>query len=484
MAGVAWRPLVAVAGVASLLLLATASRYGWHRDELYFLESGKHLAWGYVDQGPFTPFVARLADLVAPGSLVVLRTLPAVTTAVTIVLAGLLARELGGSRRGQVLSAATVAVGGFALGVGHLLSTAVFDLTAWMAVLVLLARLLRTENPRLWIGIGAIAGLDSLNKQLMPLLALSLLVGLLVTKRAALLRSRWLAAGLAVAALIASPYLVWQASNGWPQLAMANALADRLAVVNRVTLIPGQIVFIGPVLAPWLWKGARWLAHRGSGAVFRPLLWAWPASLAIAFITAGRPYYTLPLTFTVLIAGVVAADQQRPARLLSWLLVANAALTIPVSLPILPASTLPTTGFADLNEAVAETVGWPDMVNQIATAVRTLPTAEQHDVVLLAGSYGEAGAIDRFGPARGLPHAYSAHNGYWYFRQPTDDHATVVAVRIPLDELRPLFSSCIQVGTVHNHLSVDNEVAGQPIAVCRGLHAPWTEVWPRLRFLS
>ncbi|MCU1447906.1 MAG: hypothetical protein JWP02_76 [Acidimicrobiales bacterium] len=484
MEGAAWCPLVAVAGAASLVLLATASRYGWHRDELYFLESGKHLAWGYVDQGPFTPFVARLADRVAPGNLVVLRTLPAMTTAATIVLAGLLARELGGRRRAQVLSAATVATGGFALGVGHLLSTAVFDLTAWMAVLVLVARLLRTEDPRLWIGIGAIAGLDSLNKQLMPLLALSLLVGLIVAKRAVLLRSRWLAAGLAVAALIASPYLVWQASNGWPQLAMARVLADRLAVVNRVTLIPGQVLLIGPLLAPWLWKGARWLARRGPGAVFGPLLWAWLASLAIAFITAGRPYYVLPLTFTVLVAGVVAADQHGSARLLSWLLVANAALTVPVSLPILPASTLSTTGFAEFNEAVVETVGWPDMVDQIATVVRRLPPAEQHDVILLAASYGEAGAIDRFGPAHGLPHAYSAHNGYWYFRQPTDDHAAVVTVRIPLDKLRPLFSSCTQVGTVHNNLSVNNEVAGQPIAVCRGLHATWTAIWPTLRFLS
>ncbi|MHB8671461.1 MAG: ArnT family glycosyltransferase [Acidimicrobiales bacterium] len=484
MEDVAWRALLAVGGAAALLLFATASRYGWHRDELYFLASGQHLAWGYVDQGPFTPFVAHLADLVAPGNLVVLRTLPAVTTAATIVLAGLLARELGGSRRAQGLSAATVAVGGFALGVGHLLSTAVFDFTVSMAVLVLVARLLRTENPKLWVGIGAIAGLGSLNKQLMPLLALSLLTGLVVTKRAALLRSRWLAAGLAVAALIASPYLAWQASNGWPQITMANALADRLAVVNRVTLIPGQVVLIGPLLAPWLWKGTRWLAHRRPGAVFGPLLWAWPASVAIAFIAAGRPYYVLPLTFTVLVSGVVAACQQGPTRLLSWLLVANAALTIPVSLPILPASTLPTTGFADFNEAVAETIGWPEMVDQIAAVVRTLPPVEQHDVILLAGSYGEAGAIDHFGPARGLPHAYSAHNGYWYFRQPTDALATVVTVRIPLDKLRPLFSSCTQVGTVHNNLGVNNEVAGQPIAVCRGLHTTWTKIWPTLRFFS
>src|SRR4051812_43131364 len=123
------RPVAAIALGASVLLLAVAPRYGWHRDELYFLEAGHHLAWGYLDQPPFTPFVARLAELVARDNLVVLRLLPALATATTITMGALLVRELGGSRRQIVLGAAVVASGGFVLGVGHLLSTAVFDLT-------------------------------------------------------------------------------------------------------------------------------------------------------------------------------------------------------------------------------------------------------------------------------------------------------------------------------------------------------------------
>ncbi len=167
----AWGPMAGIATAVVVLLLVVARRYGWHRDELYFSEAGRHLAWGYVDQPPFTPAVARLADRVAPGNLVVLRLLPALATGVTVVLGGLVVRELGGARRAQVTGAAAVAAGGFALGAGHLLATATFDLTAWMALLWVTARLLRSADQRWWLAFGAIAGTSMLNKNLLVLLA-------------------------------------------------------------------------------------------------------------------------------------------------------------------------------------------------------------------------------------------------------------------------------------------------------------------------
>ena len=258
---VPWPAVGAIAGAVVALLLAVAKRYGWHRDELYFLEAGRdHLAWGYIDQPPFTPFVARIADWIAPGNLVVLRVAPALTAGATVVLGALIVRELGGARRAQIAGAAALACCGFPLGVGHLLSTAAFDLTAWMALLWLTVRLLRTRDPRWWVAFGAAAGVAMLNKDLVVLLALAVVIGLVADRRWELLRTPWMVIGGVVALVIAAPNLLWQADHGWPQLEMAEALSDRLAGENRTTLIPLQLLFAGPLLVPVLWRGARSLA--------------------------------------------------------------------------------------------------------------------------------------------------------------------------------------------------------------------------------
>jgi 4-amino-4-deoxy-L-arabinose transferase-like glycosyltransferase len=464
------------------VLLAVASRYGWHRDELYFLEAGKHLAWGYIDQPPFTPAVARLADELAPDNLVVLRLLPALATATTILLGALIVRELGGRRQAQIAGALAVAAGGFVIGVGHLLSTAVFDLTAWMALLCLTARLLRSGNPRWWVAFGAVAGVSMLNKNLLVLLGAALFCGLVVERRWDLLGTPWLLGGAALAALIAAPNLLWQADHGWPQVEMARVLSERLSGENRATLLPLQVLFVGPALVLLMWRGARWLARDEVARPFRALLWAWPAGLVAAFVTGGRPYYVVPLTTVVMLAGVVATERSGRMRALRWQIAPNALVGVLLALPVLPVSAIKVT--AQLNEAVAETVGWPELAHQVAGVVADLPASQQDGVVLLTASYGEAGALDRFGPALGLPPAYSPHNSYADFRRPADDSATVVAVRFRQAYLGRYFERCDLVATVDNGLDVETEVQGTQILVCHGLIGTWSDVWDELRFLS
>jgi 4-amino-4-deoxy-L-arabinose transferase-like glycosyltransferase len=480
---VPWRPVLLLAGGLTVLLLAVANRYGWHRDELYFLEAGKHhLAWGYIDQPPFTPFIAKLADLLAPGNLVVLRTLPALMAALDVVLAALIGRELRGGRTAQIACAATMVACGFAMGVSHLLSTATFDLAAWMALLWCACRLLRTDDARWWVAFGAISGAALLNKDLVPILAIALLVGLVIERRWVLLRSRWLVVGAVLALAIAAPNLVWQSQHGWPQQDMARALAKRLAGENRSELLPLQLLFSGPLLVPVLWAGFRALASAAWARGYRVLLWAWGAGVVLCFATAGRPYYVLPLTQVVVLTGVVAWVREGRQRALPWLLVPSAAVTIVLALPLLPVRDVDVP--AAVNEAVAETVGWPQLADQVAGVVRSLPPAEQRHVVLLTGTYGEAGALARFGPARSLPRAYSGHNSYADFGRPHDDHAVVVAIRMRPASLARWFDDCRVVAHVDNGLGVDNEVQGQPIVVCRGQHVPWSRIWPQLRFFS
>jgi len=466
-----------------LLLLVFAPRYGWHRDELYFLEAGRHLAWGYVDQPPLTPFLARVADTIAPGNLVVLRFLPAVAAAATVIVGGATVREMGGGRRSQVAGAGTVAAGGFLLGVGHLLSTATFDLLAWMVVLWLTARMLRTADPRWWMPIGLVAGVALLNKSLVVMLGVAIVIGLAAARRWDLLRSSWIIAGALLAAAIASPNLIWLAWNGWPQLEMSRRLSERLGTENRILLIPLQILLVGPAFLGLLRRGVSWLRTDEGGSGYETFIWAFVAGMAITLLTGGRPYYPVPLTIMLVLAGIVAFEQSgRDARDLRGLIVVNGLLSLLISLPLLPVSmaNIPST----VNDTLAETIGWPELVAQIAATVDSLPESERDGVVILTASYGEAGAIDRFGPAYGLPRSYSAHNSYADFRQPGDDSATVVSVRYQPNTLAPHFAMCHQMAEVDNEFGVDNEVRGQPIVVCRGLNTGWEDVWPRLRHLS
>jgi 4-amino-4-deoxy-L-arabinose transferase-like glycosyltransferase len=479
----AWRPVSAVALGALTLLLVVANRYGFHRDELYFLEAGQHLALGYVDQPPLTPALARLQLALFGASPWSVRVLSAGTVGVVAFLAALLARELGGGRRPQVWSAVAISGAGFVLAVGHLLSTSTFDFAFWLALIVIVARLLRTGDPRWWVVYGAVAGVALWNKQLPVLLAVAVLVALVGARRWEVLAPRWLVLGGALALVLASPTLWWQAVHGWPQLQMAAALSERTGGESRATLLPLQLVLLGPVLIPAAIAGIRWL--RGAGRTFAPLGWAYVAALVLTFVSGGRPYYPLPLAAVLVVAGMVALDQQDlgergRARLLTVHVVASAV----IALPLLPPDILVRTPIPALNDTLIESIGWPELAAQVAVVVERLPDDEREDVVLLTGSYGEAGALDRYGPALGLPQPYSGHNSYWDWRRPVDDHAAVVAIRLPVSVLQPYFGSCREVDQVRFDPPVDNEVQGAPIVICRDLQGTWEEIWPQLRHLD
>lgn len=472
-----------IAGGVVALLLAVAGRYGWHRDELYFLQAGHHLDWGYIDQPPLTPFVARLADEVARHNLVVLRLPPAIATGAVVVLGALLLRELGAGRRAQVVGAGVVAASGFVLGAGHLLSTSTFDLLAWMGALVLIARLLRTDLPRWWVPIGAVVGVAMLNKNLIVVLVASVIAGLVIERRWRLVVTPWAVAGAGLALVLAAPNLLWQAANDWPQFEMAEVLAERLAGENRATLLPLQVLFFGPVVAFLLRRGAAWLARQPEARPFRPLVWAWPVALLLTFVSGGRPYYVFPLTLAVGLAGVLATERRGlDVRRLVPYIVANAVVSALLALPVVPVQWA---GVAvAVNETNAEAIGWPELAEQVGDVVDSLPADERSDVIVLAASYGEAGALEMHRADEALPPIYSGHNSYGGFGQPSDDDATVVAVRYPADRLAELFDHCTQVATVETPHDTPNEIRNAPIHVCRGLRGTWDELWPRLRHLG
>jgi len=481
---IAW-PAVAVTGaMMAALLVATIDRYGYHRDELYFRVLAGHPAWGYVDQPPLTPMLAKLSIAVFGDHLWSIR-IPSILCALAILLVVvLLAREFGGGTGAQVLAAAGACCS-LVLVAGHLLSTATVDLLVWLLVILFAVRALLRGQPRWWLAAGVSAGLGTYNKQLVVLLLIGLLAGLLIAGPRAELRSPWLWAGAGIALVLAVPNLLYQVAHDWPQAKMAEAVSRNKGSESRVMLLPFQLLLLGPPLVPiwiagWvgLFRAPRWRAARA-------LAWAYPVVLVLVLITGGQPYYPLGLLLALYAAGCVsaaawAADRMGRRALLAAGLALNVAVSVLAALPVLPVRSLPA-GVAALNSTQGDSIGWPAYVRQVADAYRSLPAVDRAAAVIVTGNYGEAGAIDRYGPGHGLPAVYSGHNAMYYFGPPPDTATTALFVGYDREQVAGWFGGCAELARLDNGVGVDNEEQGTPVFVCRQPHRPWHEMWPQLQ---
>jgi Dolichyl-phosphate-mannose-protein mannosyltransferase len=479
------RAVVAIVA-AVVVLVAFASRYGYHRDELYFIAAGHHLAWGYADQGPLTPLIARAMTEIAPDSLTVLRLPSALAAGATVLLTGRLARELGGTSRAQAIAGASAASSVLVLFSGHLLSTSTFDLLAWTAITWLVVRAVRGGDDRLWLAAGAVLGVGLLNKPLPAFLAVGLLAGVAVAGPRKLLRNPHAWLGGAIALALFSPWVIWQAKHGWPQLDVARSIAEGHSGSSEPwwAILPFQFLLISPLLAPvWIAGLVRLLRDRELSDV-RFLAWAWVILAVVFMATGGKPYYIAGLMPALLAAGSTSVDRwlDRGAKgvrraLLAVGLALSAGIAALISLPIVPAK--------DADQAaydVRETIGWRAFARTVADVYRKLPARQ--GAVIFTSNYGEAGAIDHFGPALGLPQAYSGHNAFGDWGPPPNGSAPVIAIGLGEAETAADFLDCKLAARIDNGLGIDNDEQGTGVYVCASPRRPWSAEWPSLKHLG
>lgn len=490
------------AALAVALLLLTANRYGYHRDELYFVAASRHLAWGYVDQPPLSVALVWLSRALFGGSLIGLHLLPALADGAVVMVTGLIARELGGRRFAQSLAALSVALGPFLIA-GHLAGPTIYDLLGWAVCSLLVARILRTGRDYLWVAVGAVIGLAVLNKETILLLALGLSVGLLVDRRAKLLESPWLWTGAALALLIWAPNLVWQAQHGWPRVEMSQSLqrehsglAYSIEFIFLQVLLPGW--WVAPLWLAGLWALLREQRFRG----YRCFAFAYLFLFVLIGVVIGdRPYYIAGLyPFLITVGAVVSEDvvagtrrffsTRAPRIRVLWgsgrvvltFVVVAALVDLPLSLPVLPARTLAVVPLQNINYNLGETIGWQRLVATVGRVYRSIPPSTRSSVAIVTGNYGEAGAIDRYGPSLGLPSAHSGHNSYWWWGPPGPTTGTTIAVGFESSTYLELFFRRVTLAArIHNRLGVENDEEGQPVWICRDPRAPWPAMWPEIR---
>ncbi|HLO28024.1 MAG TPA: glycosyltransferase family 39 protein [Anaerolineales bacterium] len=493
--------LLALAAIKLLVHLLTSQRYGYFRDEFYYIAASKRLAFGYVDFPPFIAVLTRLVRVTLGESLLALHLLPALAGAVLVFLTGLMARQLGANRFGQTLAALTALIAPQFLGVNSLLTVDAFDVLFWGLAIYVLILILKYEDPKVWLWFGLVVGLGLTNKISLLYFSLALVIGLVLTPQRKYFRSLWLYLGGAIALAFLVPYLIWNAANGWPTVQFFAAYGNKVYQASPIEFILQQILIMHPFTFP-LWLMGLIYFFSKKGTAYRPLGWMYIVLLLIFMLQHAKNYFLAPIYPVLFAAGAVLFEQLVQAGRRSWLkaafvslLVIGGILVAPLAIPILPlrahlAYTRITSG-TDTQSEIYETgvfpqhfadrFGWEEMAVTVADVYHSLPPEDQANACIFAGNYGEAGALEFYGPRYGLPHVISGHNNYYLWGPDDCTGETVITIGAGnLEDLKQAFSDVRQVDQTHCDYCMPYE-NNLPIYVARGLKSPLEQLWPGVK---
>jgi hypothetical protein len=477
--------LSAFAAIVLVVHFALGNGYGFHRDELQFLDDARHLAWGFVAYPPLTAFSGRVAIALFGISPQVLRLPAAIVNTISLILSGLIARELGASRAAQILT--LLAVLPLALVFSSVLQYNTFDLLAWTLIVLFTAHLLRTGDERSWIGVGAGIGIGVLSKYSIAFPVASLLAALaILPSQRHHLRSRWFWYGVLTAAVIAAPNLLWLARHHFITLKMESFIHARdvrhgraqgyYSDQLRFTLCGFPLAVAGLVS---LLRSPR----------FRLLSAFYIGPFLLFAIAKGRGYYLMP-AYTVLYAAGAVALERAMTRRPQWLRIGLRSIVIAAllcdaavfSFAYLPMWRVGSAGWnwqIKNNGDVRDEYGWPEFVAQVAQVRDTLSAEDRAHLAILAHNYGEAGALALYGPQYNLPTPISATNSFHDRGFGPYQPDTVIVTGAHLEDQLRSFETCTVAAHVQMPYGIQNEESADhpEILICRHLRFPWPEAW-------
>ncbi len=481
------RIVLAIAVVITLLHIATNARYGFHRDELQFLADARHLDWGFVAYPPFTAAVERLSMAIFGLWLPGLRLFSVLAQATAIVIAGAMARDLGGRTSAQALTAFAVAFSPLPLFEGTEFQYSSFDYLWWVLASWAFLRLLRSGNPRWWLLIGASLGLGLETKYSILFYIAGLLGAMLLTQGRRWFLNRWFWAGVALTLLIVLPNAIWQIQHNLISYRFLQHIHARDVRIGRTAgFFHDQLVICFNIAAvPIALVG---LISVFRSRTYRPIAWLFVLTIALFAIAKGRGYYTSPLYPMLLAAGSAAWERwlaPRSAilrRSLATLVFAGiAAIGAYATAILVPlASSGPLRSFAMAHSGdLREETGWDTMLRSIAQVRDSLSPEQQAHLGLILGNYGEAGAVEIFGPAYHLPPPITGTNSFWLRTYPASQPTTNIVLGVGDEDREAQFTGCHLAARIPYPPGQNNEESNDhaEIYLCGPPRLPWPELW-------
>jgi 4-amino-4-deoxy-L-arabinose transferase-like glycosyltransferase len=488
---------------AFLLQMLTNARYGYFRDELYFIATSKHLAFGYVDFAPLCSVLLRFNRIVLGDSLPALRFLPAIAYAIEVLLTGLIARELGGKRFAIFLGSLSMFFAPVVIASANRYSMNPFESLFWMGSIYFLLRAINLEDPRKLVWCGLLVGLGLENKHSAAFFLIALLVALALTPQRRFFRNKYLWIAAAIIVLCALPNLIWQVQNHfatWVDLTNVKKYHKNIEL-PPLSFLGAQIMMLAPVSALIWMTGLGYLFFHSDGKRYRVLGVTYLVFLVIMMTLHGKDYYLAPIYPMLFAAGAVCWEKVANAHpSLRWLKVGVPAVitavgivALPLVLPILPVerimpyrealglgmSRTETNMSGPLPQYFGDEFGWEEMVQTVASVYNAMPPEQRAKTAILAGNYGEAGAIDFFGPKYGLPQSISAHQNYYLWGYRDYDGSNLILLEWSLEHAQQWCEN-VEIGPV-----IDPQWGmgweRYTILICHGLKKPMAEAWPHFK---
>jgi len=492
---------LALAALVFHLLVNALGGYGLFRDEYYYIACSKRLAAGYVDQPPLAMFLLAASRSVFGVSQLGLRILPAAAHALTVLLAGLIARRLGGRRTAAGLACLTVFLAPIFIGHTNIYQMNAFAELYWALAAYLLVLIAAGGRPVHWLLLGTVMGLGLLNKIDFLWFGVGLGAGLLLTDMRRHLRTPWPYAAAGIALLLFSPYIVWNVTHDLAHLEfIRNATAGKYSGLTRLDFLAGQALLTNPVnMLLWV-PGLLFLLFSRPARPYRTLGVIYAAAFLILLANPHSKAEYLGPAYTMLFAaGGVAVERWAVRGKRRWavrsfvaLSVLTSLLVLPFAVPVLPVETFiryaaalgvaPSTSesqeLSELPQFYADMFGWEELARDVSAVYAGLPSAERDSAIVLARNYGEAGALEYYARKYPLPRVISTHNSYWYWGYPSEAFGTVIVLRGRPEDHR---KSCDEVILAATHtcrygMPYENDM---PIYVCRGVRVTPAEVWAR-----
>lgn len=487
------RPYWQIAGLFILvklcLHLLTNTHYELHRDEMLYFNQGDHPGWGNASVPPFIGWIAYIIKAIFGYSVFGIRLLPALLGGASIIIIAKFVADLRGGMIALVLACSAFVLSPGFLIFGTLFTVNAFDQFFWLLIAYLFFKMVRTDNPKLWIWIGIVGGIAFLNKYLVLYLIAGFGAGLLFSPHRKLLFSKYLSLAVAIGLLIITPNLYWQHSHGWPvffhvaELAktqMANMTYRNFLIdlfdLNYVTTFFWLAGF-GAVLVLTSEKQHRYLGI------------ATLTVLLLIMLTSGKAYYLLgliPVLFAI--SGYILekyfTKRRAVINYLVWaMIVVFSTLAIPFALPVLSFEKLSqysekTAGFVSypfsrwedgkihhISQVFSDMTGWEELASLVNRAYQQIPQSERQNCTIYAErNYGYAGAVHFYGRQHALPAAITFLDSYVLWAPDSIAKGPLIYIHYEIGGLEHLFEKCIVVGAVENPYFREN---GVKVFLCR-----------------
>jgi dolichyl-phosphate-mannose-protein mannosyltransferase len=496
--------IVALIALTKLVLhLATDGRYGYFRDELYYIACSRHLDWGYVDQPPLIALVTWLELHIGGSSLHALRFMPAIAGAALVVLVAFLAREMGAGKFGVWFASLATACIGVSFVMDYLLTMNAFEPLFWTGCAYILVRIVNTGNQKLWPWFGVLAGIGLQNKYSMGIFSFGVVLGLLFTQERKALAQRWIWLGGLIAFLIFLPNLIWNVRHHWPFVELMRNIkaSGRDVELGALRYLGEQLFVVTPIPLLVAAVGLLYLFFSPDGRRYRALAWTFVVTIAVIIAMKGKDYYIVPAYPMLLAAGALAIERAANRRNYAWIkpAIVTVMLTLllvalPLGVPVLSAEaflryeaklpfTLPVSEKGHRGAAMpqyySDQFGWEEMTAAVARVYSGLPAEERSDTCIGASNYGEAGAIDFFGPKYGLPNAISGHQNYFLWGPHNCTGRVLILLGARPGEWQGRCDRVEVAAELYHPYAIKFE--NKPVLVCHGLKANLREIWPKVK---